>query len=173
MSPRRRQQLDAKGARGRANAQEAFLKDSRRELSTDPTFAPPGAVAGLVIVASTLLLPGSALACALAPVRNTRLAPLGLLAGFFGERPPWKGGHFAIQSARSGRHRALMTRAGLEPATYGLKGASSHLMPNLVKHRYEMGRTHFADAWWIVEHRREASSGREFGVFCPPEIFFR
>ena len=34
--------------------------------SKDPTFAPPKAVAGLAIVASTLLLPVSALACALA-----------------------------------------------------------------------------------------------------------
>src|SRR6185503_6563939 len=34
--------------------------------STDPTFAPPEAVAGLAVVASALVLPGSALACALA-----------------------------------------------------------------------------------------------------------
>jgi hypothetical protein len=34
--------------------------------STDPTFAPPEAVAGLALVASALVLPGSALACALA-----------------------------------------------------------------------------------------------------------
>src|SRR5205809_216610 len=34
--------------------------------STDPTFAPPRAVAGLAVVAITLVLPGSALACALA-----------------------------------------------------------------------------------------------------------
>jgi hypothetical protein len=33
--------------------------------STDPTFAPPRAVAGLAIVASVLVLPVSALACAL------------------------------------------------------------------------------------------------------------
>ena len=32
--------------------------------STDPTFAPPRAVAGLAVVASALVLPGSALACA-------------------------------------------------------------------------------------------------------------
>jgi len=32
----------------------------------DPTFAPPRAVAGLAVVASVLVLPGSALACALA-----------------------------------------------------------------------------------------------------------
>ena len=32
----------------------------------DPTFAPPQAVAGLAVVASVLVLPGSALACALA-----------------------------------------------------------------------------------------------------------
>jgi hypothetical protein len=34
--------------------------------STDPTFAPPEAVAGLAVVTSALVLPGSALACALA-----------------------------------------------------------------------------------------------------------
>ena len=34
--------------------------------STDPTFAPPKAIAGLAVVASALVLPGSALACALA-----------------------------------------------------------------------------------------------------------
>ena len=34
--------------------------------SRDPTYAPPEAVAGLAIVASALVLPGSALACALA-----------------------------------------------------------------------------------------------------------
>jgi len=34
--------------------------------STDPTFAPPKAVAGLAVVASALVLPGSALACAVA-----------------------------------------------------------------------------------------------------------
>jgi hypothetical protein len=34
--------------------------------TTDPTFAPPRAVAGLAVVASALVLPGSALACALA-----------------------------------------------------------------------------------------------------------
>jgi hypothetical protein len=33
--------------------------------STDPTFTPPRAVAGLAVVASGLALPGSALACAL------------------------------------------------------------------------------------------------------------
>lgn len=33
--------------------------------SIDPTFAPPRAVAGLAVVASGLVLPGSALACAL------------------------------------------------------------------------------------------------------------
>jgi hypothetical protein len=32
----------------------------------DPTYAPPKAVAGLLVVASALILPGSALACALA-----------------------------------------------------------------------------------------------------------
>jgi len=32
----------------------------------DPTFAPPSAVAGLAVVAAVLVLPGSALACALA-----------------------------------------------------------------------------------------------------------
>lgn len=34
--------------------------------STDPTFAPPKAIAGLAVVTSALVLPGSALACALA-----------------------------------------------------------------------------------------------------------
>jgi hypothetical protein len=34
--------------------------------TTDPTFAAPKAVAGLAVVASVLVLPGSALACALA-----------------------------------------------------------------------------------------------------------
>ena len=34
--------------------------------STDPRFAPPRAVAGLAIVASALVLPGSAIACVLA-----------------------------------------------------------------------------------------------------------
>ena len=34
--------------------------------STDPTLAPPRAVAGLAVVASALVLPGSALACVLA-----------------------------------------------------------------------------------------------------------
>ena len=34
--------------------------------STDPTFAPPRAVAALAVVASALVLPGSALACVLA-----------------------------------------------------------------------------------------------------------
>ena len=34
--------------------------------STDPTFAPPKAVAGLAVVAIALVLPGSALACVLA-----------------------------------------------------------------------------------------------------------
>lgn len=34
--------------------------------STDPTFAPPEAVAGLAVVTSALVLPGSAIACALA-----------------------------------------------------------------------------------------------------------
>ncbi|HEU4931800.1 MAG TPA: hypothetical protein VFT48_06950 [Pyrinomonadaceae bacterium] len=34
--------------------------------STDPTFAPPRAVVGLAVVASALVLPGSALACVLA-----------------------------------------------------------------------------------------------------------
>lgn len=36
------------------------------EASTDPTFAPPEAVAGLAVVTSALVLPGSAIACALA-----------------------------------------------------------------------------------------------------------
>ena len=34
--------------------------------SIDPTFAPPRAVAGLAVVASVLVLPGSAIACVLA-----------------------------------------------------------------------------------------------------------
>lgn len=34
--------------------------------TTDPTFAPPQAVAGLAVITSALVLPGSALACALA-----------------------------------------------------------------------------------------------------------
>jgi hypothetical protein len=41
--------------------------------STDPTFAPPRAVAGLAVVASGLVLPGSALACALAFRRRERM----------------------------------------------------------------------------------------------------
>jgi hypothetical protein len=40
--------------------------------TTDPTFAPPRAVAGLAVVASVLVLPGSALACALAFHRRGR-----------------------------------------------------------------------------------------------------
>ena len=34
--------------------------------SRDPTYAPPEAVAGLIVVAAALVLPGSAIACALA-----------------------------------------------------------------------------------------------------------
>ena len=34
--------------------------------TTDPTYAPPKAVAGLLVVASALVLPGSAIACLLA-----------------------------------------------------------------------------------------------------------
>lgn len=41
--------------------------------STDPTFAPPRAVAGLAVVASALVLPGSALACVLAFRRRARM----------------------------------------------------------------------------------------------------
>jgi hypothetical protein len=41
--------------------------------TTDPTFAPPKAIAGLVVVTSALLLPGSALACALAFRRRGRM----------------------------------------------------------------------------------------------------
>lgn len=41
--------------------------------SRDPTFAPPRAVAGLAVVASALVLPGSALACALAFRRRRRM----------------------------------------------------------------------------------------------------
>lgn len=40
--------------------------------TTDPTIATPKAVAGLAVVASALVLPGSALACALAFRRRTR-----------------------------------------------------------------------------------------------------
>lgn len=38
----------------------------------DPTFAPPEAVAGLAVVASALVLPGSAIACAFAFRRRGR-----------------------------------------------------------------------------------------------------
>ena len=41
--------------------------------TTDPTFAPPRAVAGLAVVAGALVLPGSALACALAFRRRRRM----------------------------------------------------------------------------------------------------
>jgi len=41
--------------------------------STDPTFAPPKTVAGLAVVTSALVLPGSALACALAFRRRGRM----------------------------------------------------------------------------------------------------
>ena len=41
--------------------------------STDPAFAPPGAVAWLAVVASALILPGSALACCLAFRRRARM----------------------------------------------------------------------------------------------------
>jgi hypothetical protein len=41
--------------------------------SIDPTIAPPRAVAGLAVVASALVLPGSALACALAFRRRGRM----------------------------------------------------------------------------------------------------
>lgn len=44
--------------------------------TTDPTFAPPRAVAGLAVVASALVLPGSALACALAFRRRARMLRL-------------------------------------------------------------------------------------------------
>ena len=40
--------------------------------TTDPTFASPKAVAGLAVVAGVLVLPGSALACALAFRRRGR-----------------------------------------------------------------------------------------------------
>ncbi len=40
--------------------------------SEDPTFAPPRAVVGLAVVASALVLPGSAIACALAFRRRRR-----------------------------------------------------------------------------------------------------
>ena len=41
--------------------------------STDPTFRPPTAVAGLAVFTSVLVLPGSALACALAFRRRGRM----------------------------------------------------------------------------------------------------
>ena len=41
--------------------------------TTDPTFAPPKAVAGLAVVTGALVLPGSALACALAFRRRVRM----------------------------------------------------------------------------------------------------
>ena len=41
--------------------------------TTDPTFAPPKAVAGLAILTVVLILPGSALACALALRRRGRM----------------------------------------------------------------------------------------------------
>jgi hypothetical protein len=40
---------------------------------TDPTIAPPRAVAGLAVVASALVLPGSVLACALAFRHHARM----------------------------------------------------------------------------------------------------
>ena len=43
--------------------------------TTDPTFAPPKAVAGLAIVTSVLVLPGSALACALSFRCRGRMMP--------------------------------------------------------------------------------------------------
>ena len=39
----------------------------------DPTFAPPRAIAALAVVASVLVLPGSAVACALALRRHRRM----------------------------------------------------------------------------------------------------
>ena len=42
--------------------------------SPDPTFAPPEAVAGLAVVTSALVLPGSALACALAFRRRGQMS---------------------------------------------------------------------------------------------------
>jgi hypothetical protein len=41
--------------------------------SRDPTFAPPRAIAGLAVVTSVLVLPGSAIACALAFRRRWRM----------------------------------------------------------------------------------------------------
>jgi len=41
--------------------------------STDPRFAPPKAVAGLAVVTAALVLPGSALACALTFRRRVRM----------------------------------------------------------------------------------------------------
>jgi hypothetical protein len=45
----------------------------RPGTSIDPTFAPPKAVAGLAVVTSALVLPGRALACALAFRRRGRM----------------------------------------------------------------------------------------------------
>ena len=45
--------------------------------TTDPTFAPPQAVAWLAVVAIALVLPGSALACALAFRRRARMVAQG------------------------------------------------------------------------------------------------
>ena len=42
--------------------------------TTDPTFAPPRAVAALAVVAGALILPGSALACAWAFRRRGRMS---------------------------------------------------------------------------------------------------
>jgi len=49
--------------------------------STDPTFAPPRAVAGLAVVASVLILPGSALACVLAYRRRRRMLGRPMIGG--------------------------------------------------------------------------------------------
>ena len=51
------------------NAMPPYIPGS----TIDPTFAPPKAVAGLAVVAGALVLPGSALACALAFRRRARL----------------------------------------------------------------------------------------------------
>ena len=44
--------------------------------TTDPTFAPPKAIAGLAVFTAALVLPGSALACMLAFRRRSRMLEL-------------------------------------------------------------------------------------------------
>ena len=56
--------------------------------STDPTFAPPKAVAGLAIVATALVLPVSALACVLAFRSRARALRLTLVSKETGNDGP-------------------------------------------------------------------------------------